>query len=422
MITLDTYQTYLNNKGKNLSEVRKNNAAMVMNVTFTGDVGYKRVYILDPDKGWNWTDAKYSEHTKQSIAKDDVDYYLQFRPYEHHPVGTYVFIPNDTSSEIGFANINEDNCGNPFKDDNFQEIFDAGKLWMLVDRNNGTEFVRYMCISCNWLFKWIAKHKGETKVMQCYGMTRSQSDYTSGIWSDQIGTYLDTVTAAFMPDIYYLYGDKFNEYGFDDTRYLQKDMRFMLTLNKINPATYRLSKINDLQPKGVLKFTFKMDEYDEQKDNVDLMICDYYNDDGDVIIDPQTVITPDTSKISSIISAKLNTDNSLVKDTVLDNTLSIGTVSYFIADFSDTVENPEWRISYVNTTEVDENLPDERKQYYCGLLKISTFGQSVVDGVNISSISIRPNKVKSLVGKKFNLTVQNHDGEYKSSIELEVTA
>lgn len=176
MISLDMYKGYLNNKGKNLSEVRKYDSAMVVNATFTGDVGYKRVYILDPEQGWMWTDAKYSEHSKQSIAKDDVDYYLQFRPYEHHPVGTYVFIPNDTSPEIGFA---EENPSNPFKDTNFQNIFENGKLWMLVDRNNATEFVRYMVISCNWLFKWIVKYKGKNQIMSCYGITRTQSSYTS---------------------------------------------------------------------------------------------------------------------------------------------------------------------------------------------------------------------------------------------------
>lgn len=176
MITLDMYNGYLNNKGKNLSEVRKKDSAMVVNATFTGDTGYKKVYLLDPKQGWIWTDAKYSEHSKQSIAKDDVDYYLQFRPFEHHPVGTYVFVPNDTSTEIGFA---EENPKNPFKDDNFEDIFNNGKLWMLVDRNNGTEFVRYMILQCNWLFKWISRYKGVKQVMSCYGITRTQSSYTS---------------------------------------------------------------------------------------------------------------------------------------------------------------------------------------------------------------------------------------------------
>lgn len=176
MITMDMYKEYLNKKGKNLSEVRKNDSARVMNATFTGDIGYKRVYLLDPEKGWIWTDAKYSEHSKQSIAKDDVDYYLQFRPFEHHPVGTYVFVPNDTSTEIGFA---EENPENPFKDANFEDIFNNGKLWMLVDRNNSTEFVRYMILQVNFNIKWISRTKGQIKILNAYGITRSASSYTS---------------------------------------------------------------------------------------------------------------------------------------------------------------------------------------------------------------------------------------------------
>lgn len=194
----------------------------------------------------------------------------------------------------------------------------------------------------------------------------------------------------------------------------------MLTLNKINPSIYRLSKINDLQPKGVLKLTFKMDEYDEQKDNVDLMVCNYYEEGGDIAIDPVPQPEPDESKISTLSWAILNNNNELIKDESLGHTLSIGNLSYFIAEFSDIVEAPEWRISYVNTTEEDEGLSEDRKQYYCGLLKINTFGQNVINEKTISSVSVRPNKVKSLVGKRFLLTVQNHDGEYKSSIEMEV--
>lgn len=55
--------------------MRKHDSAMVMNVTFNGDVGYKRVYILDPKKGWIGTDDKYSRHSRQSINVVTVDYY-----------------------------------------------------------------------------------------------------------------------------------------------------------------------------------------------------------------------------------------------------------------------------------------------------------------------------------------------------------
>lgn len=221
--------------------------------------------------------------------------------------------------------------------------------------------------------------------------------------------------------MYYLFGDKFADYGFDDTRYITHDLRLMLTLNKIHPQCWRVTKVNELQPKGILKLVVKEDEYDEKKDNLDLMVCNYYDEDGDVITDPIVPDIPDPGKTSCIYWAKLNDNNELVKDESTSLTLAIGKLSYFIAEFSDSnVSNAEWRISYVNSTEADESLSEERKSYYCGLLKISDFGESITDEIAISKISIRPNKIKQLIGKKFLLTVQNHNGDYLSSIELEV--
>lgn len=220
-----------------------------------------------------------------------------------------------------------------------------------------------------------------------------------------------------------MFGDKFANYGFDDTRYITHDLRLMLTLNKIHPQCWRVTKVNELQPKGILKLVVKEDEYDEKKDNLDLMVCNYYDEDGDVITDPISPDIPDPEKSSEIFWAKLNENNELVKDDTADLSLSVGVTSYFMAEFSDDkVSNAEWRVSYMNVTTDDETLSDERKSYYCGLLKITDFGESVVNETTISSISLRPNKVKQLIGKKFLLEVQNHDGEYASSIELEVKA
>lgn len=187
MITTEMYKSILNNNGKNLSEVRKKNSAMVMNATFTGDVGYKRVYILDREKGWIWTDAKYSKHATPSILRDAVDYYLQFRPYEHYPVGTYVFIPNDTSNNLNFS---VESPVNPFEDSNFVDpsfdIDNESNLWLLVGRNDANEFVRYNILKCNWNFRWVYKVfdtvkdiDGKNVVLSCFGAARFSASYTS---------------------------------------------------------------------------------------------------------------------------------------------------------------------------------------------------------------------------------------------------
>lgn len=172
MITMSMYESMLSNKGANLSQVRQNQSRLVMNATFTGDVGYKKVYILSKEFGWIYEDAKYSKHATPSILKDAVDYYLQFRPRVHYPVGTYVFIPNDEDYDIGFS---EKSPIDPFKDKNFT----VDKLWMIVGRNDANEFVRYNIIKCNWNFKWVDRIHSENIIMNVWGSCRNANSYTS---------------------------------------------------------------------------------------------------------------------------------------------------------------------------------------------------------------------------------------------------
>ena len=418
MITFNIYKEALNNKGKNLSEIRKKDSARVVNSTFFGDVGYKKAYILNPNKGWEYVDVKYSRHSKQSISSDAVDYYLQFRPYINYPIGTYVFIPNDESDEIGFS---EEAPVDPFVDENFQSIFDSGKLWMIVDRDNANEFVRYMILQCDYNVKWIEKYNGIKKILHCYGITRTQNSYTSGVYTDHISTSFDEVTSLWLPDTYYVFKENMSKYNLDDTRYFRHELRLMLTTNVIHPKCYKVTKIEELATKGILKCTLKQDEFDERKDYVDLLLCNYYDDDGDLIIDPINAEEPIEENTSTIYSASL-VNEELIKDETFVGDMKIGINSYFIAEFSNLkVTNPEWRISYANNSEADETLSEDRKQYYCNLMNINNFGKNKLGEISISSISIKPNKVKSLIGKKFLLSVQDYDGQYKSSVELEVT-
>ena len=95
-MNVSEYKKYLSSHGNSLGNIKRKQSDILMNSTFTRDPAYKKVYILTKD-GWKWEDAKYQEHSVQSISKDAVDYYLQFRPKIHYPVGSYVIVPDDTS-------------------------------------------------------------------------------------------------------------------------------------------------------------------------------------------------------------------------------------------------------------------------------------------------------------------------------------
>lgn len=173
MLTYDDYLQHLSNKGAHLGEVRKNQADMIMNATFTGDVAYRKVYILDPDNGWHYEDAKFSKHQTPQLARDHIDSWLQFRPKVHYPVGCYVFIPDDTSYQM---KINEDN---PLSGD-------IKNLWMIVDKSDYKQFVQYMVLKINWNFKWVIGVGDRKRIESCWGIVRSANSYTSGIWNDYL--------------------------------------------------------------------------------------------------------------------------------------------------------------------------------------------------------------------------------------------
>lgn len=208
-----------------------------------------------------------------------------------------------------------------------------------------------------------------------------------------------------MPDTHFVYGDNLEELGLDDNRYITYDMRFMITNNVIDPKVYQITKIIDTAPQGVIKYSYKQDEYDSVRDNRELRICNYYNDSGESLVSQYVSSEPDIEKTSEIHCMIIDEDGELAVSQEENLVLHINDYSYFEVSFSDVEVKPKWHIELVN----DGTLNDE---YYEGLLQLDEPFKNV--------ISIRPSRAKSLIGKKFILSVSDINGEYYSSIELEV--
>ena len=196
MITYNDYMSILSSKGSHLGEVRKNRADMIMNATFTGDIGYRKVYILDKENGWEFVDAKFTKHAASSIVKDAVDSYLQFRPKVHYPVGTYVFIPDDTSYELTVSPLPEE-VEEPITDDDpvcepdpVEEVHydingadplwdNAKNLWLIVGRTDNRQFVQYLVLQCNWKLRWVVGYGDRKDLYSCWCAVRNANSYTS---------------------------------------------------------------------------------------------------------------------------------------------------------------------------------------------------------------------------------------------------
>ena len=391
-MNITSYKNYLSSRGNNLSQVKRTQSDVVMNNTFTLDPTYKKVYILTKD-GWKWEDAKYQFHTAPSISKDAVDYYLQFRPKVHYPVGSYVIVPDDTNFDI---NLSDSEIDKPFT----QPVENRTQWWIIVGRDEANVYVRYMILKCDWDFRWI--YKG--KLMTCWACSKNANSYTSGVWRDEYSMSLDNLTSAFLPDTYHVYGDKLEELGLSDTRTVMYLQRFFMSNNDLEPKIYQVTKITDINPQGIIKLSIKQDELNEKRDNIELRVCDYYTDEGDILIDKPIIDIPDNTRTSTIKWMDINENGELIEG--MQSKLQLGQTYYFEVKFSDENIDPQWRIDLVG------DYSEENIEKYIGYMKLTKFDNT--------TLALKPAKASSLKGKKFVLSVEDINGQYSSSIELEV--
>ena len=391
MIGVNDYIGYMRQKGDSLGDLRKRNADKLMNYYFKGDTGYKRVYILDPDEGWKFTDARFSKHAIQSLASDEVDSYLQFRPKEHYPVGTYVFIPDDTKTTLDI------DFENPLKGN-------VADLWLIVQRNDNKQFVRYLVLRVNYNFKWVVGYKDYRQVLTCYGSHRNANSYTSGVWNDHLVTSLDNITRSWIPDTYYLYGDKLDDYGLSDTRTITHQVRMMISNNTLHPDCYMVTKVNAMAPQGIIKLTYKEDDYNPKRDNVELGVCDYYNNEGDIVVEEPTVEPTVTSQIEYMV---VNADGELEVSSEFP-TLTIGNTYYYHAIFDDNTLSRQWRITLIGDYDDETRYALERLM--------------VIRNIDDETISLRPGKSNKIKGLTYELSVSDINGNNAAAITVEVAS
>lgn len=220
-------------------------------------------------------------------------------------------------------------------------------------------------------------------------------------------TGLDNLTGLWLTNTHYVYGDKLDEYELFDTRTIKIQTRSMITVNDINPNCYIVTKNGDMHPRGLFKLSLKADDFDPKRDNVELKVCDYYNDTGDIIVeDPPR--DPDPGTTSNIHYMVIDEYGELATDDTFP-TLNIGSTYYYDAEFSDENVTAQWRISLID----NEDAYSEKERYELERLM-------VIRDISSTGISIKPGKSNRLKGLSFTLAVCDVDGNYESSIVLEV--
>lgn len=208
-------------------------------------------------------------------------------------------------------------------------------------------------------------------------------------------------------DTYHVYGDKLEELGLCDTRTIMHGQRFFMSNNDLDQKVYEVTKIKDINPQGIIKLSIKQDELNEKRDNIELRVCDYYTDEGDIQVDILTTSTPNVNKTSTINWLTIDNNGELVAG--IKTKLKLGTSYYFESTFSDDNIDPQWRIELIDN---NNEFNVKEKEYYIGLMKLTKYNSSI--------LILKPAKASSLKGKNFSLYVSDINGNYESFIRLEV--
>ena len=239
------YKSRMAHVGSNQSEMLRMQSNMVIEQTWDRDPNYRRVYVVKASNGLpvvterhKLVDVKFNVETYQRLTSDEPAYLLQFRhgAEKRNPdiaIGSYVYM--------------EDEDG-------------EWKWWLLVALDERPQFRQYHILETNWTLKWVV----DNKIHTCLAVQRYQNSYSSGLQSGSRITGVDDMTAIWVPTN-------------TSTQTIGYNQRFLISDVGRKPALcYEVSKISDTSPIGLIKFSLAQTTFNEETDNVDLMIADYW--------------------------------------------------------------------------------------------------------------------------------------------------
>jgi len=346
-----------------LGDKLKSDSDKIMEATWDTDIQSKKAYIYDyfhddqPEKVRGMTyenttktpiDVKFIVKNYQSVDKDQVEFYLQFRPSQKFdfkedddlyyfetdyrkvyksdfPIGLYVDIPDSNG------------------------IYEK---WLIVWKEYANQFQKFLILPCDYQLMWIEK-RGQDKVKRkMWSVLRNQSSYTIGEYRDHWMAHADNQDKIWLPL------NKFTEkFWYNDD--VNKTMRLVKSAPMERPIVWSVTKIENTKPLGIQKLTIYQNFWNEHTDyiehdedgNIIGMYADYF--DSKILPEETSHLTEDTpyksTKIEAsssnikiggsykILTAKLYSENNEdVSDSYKDSTYT-WTCSIDEIDFSNKV-------------------------------------------------------------------------------------
>lgn len=306
-----------------LGEKLKSEADQLMELTWDNDLAAKTCYIYDHFHDDFFTDehgitrslaegmtyentnktkidAKFIIKSYQSMDKDQVEYYLMFRPsqpvrfdegddlyyYETDfrkrysatfPIGLWVDLPDDRG---------------------------VYHKWLICRNEPANQFPKYLILPANYELMWVEKNNEKRIKRRMWCVLRQQMSYTSGVYVDRVFGHTDNQNKLILP--MNSITEKF-WYTDDDS----KNMRVIVSALIENPTVWKITKCESSSPLGLQKLTLYTNFFNEHTDYVNLETGEMYANYFDSEIAPTDPSTPFTP--SSSITARISASTSTIK-------------------------------------------------------------------------------------------------------------
>ena len=245
MSKFEHYRSRMAHRGANMSEMLRMQSNMVIEQTWNNDPTARQVYVVKVNRGLpmitdkhELVDVKFNVDAYQKVGSDEPAYHLQFRhgAEKRNPdigVGSYVYMADEDGE---------------------------WKWWLITAIDERPQFRQYIILECNWTLKWVVNNQ----IHSCLAVQRYQNSYSSGISEGNRVAGVDDMTSMWVPTN-------------SSTQTIGYNQRFIISdVGRVPALCYEVSKISDTSPVGLVKFSLTQTTFNEQTDNVDLMIADYW--------------------------------------------------------------------------------------------------------------------------------------------------
>lgn len=325
MSVYDFYQRKMkvdsNSTGKNyptLGEKLKHDSDVLMESTWNSDLQSKVCYIYDhlhddqPHLKDHMTyenttktriDAKFIVAQYGSISKDQVAYHLMFKPsqpleFDDGDELYYFETGYRRKYDIPFP------CSLYIDVPNEKGIYEK---WLIINAEQGNQFIKYNVLPCNYRFEWVEISGQNRYKRRMWGCDRQQLSYTSGTWLDRYFNSLDNVDKVYLP-----LNDITENINYVDEN--SNNQRMIISAKTKYPLAWKLTKLENTKPFGLLQLTFSQTSFDQNNDYIEK------DDDGNIIgmwadyFSPTEPTDPGTpSPTPSTIYGKITASTSTIK-------------------------------------------------------------------------------------------------------------